>query len=409
MTINRVESAAVKTLPRIAFLSRIFAIIRTGAHELVTPPAGNVPGLDVLRSLAIVLVVSGHFYGEFADRGQALRIGKFPLLYFAWTGVDLFFVLSGYLIGRQLWRELAHRHSIDVGRFLLRRGLRIWPFYFAFLAWVAVTSHKALVAYLPDLFFLSNYLPNQVSGGWSLSTEEQFYIFVPVLLLTAGLFVPVRRQYVVIVALLLMLPLVRYLTLVAHPGAFTPDMFRKLIQLPFHTHSDGLLAGLLISWVSVLKPGFLRPLPFWRNIILPSTMAVVGLALRSVNSRLFGFSALALIFGGLTVYVLRDRSAFTTLANRSGFYVLSRLSYGMYLNHFAVIAFAAPMIVAVTAHIGGYWSFFLGYPVAILAPMLVAAVTFITIESPFLQLRDRWLASAKRHGTLVQTKPHAAR
>jgi peptidoglycan/LPS O-acetylase OafA/YrhL len=400
------KATALKMLG-ISPLRSIFAILRKGVHELVTPPAGNVPGLDVLRSLAIVLVVSGHYYGEFSDRGQALGIGKFPLLYFAWTGVDLFFVLSGYLIGRQLWRELARTHTIDVGRFLLRRGLRIWPFYFAFVAWVVLTSHKPLAAFLSDLFFLSNYLPNQISGGWSLSTEEQFYIFVPLLLLASSLLVPVRRQFVVIIALLLVLPFVRYLTLLTHSDAITPDMFRKLIQLPFHTHSDGLLGGLLISWLAVLKPEFLRPLPFWRNIILPAAMGAAGLALRTVNPHLFAFSGLALIFGGFTLFVLRDRSAFTSLAKRSGFYILSRLSYGMYLNHFPLIAFGGSLLAAAAAHMGGYWIFFLGYPFAILVPMIVAAVTFITIESPFLQLRDRWLASAKRRTTLVQSKPQA--
>ena len=70
--------------------ARILAVCREGVHELLNPPAGNVPGLDVLRSLAIILVVSGHYYGEFSDaQGATLAIGRFPFFYFAWTGVDL--------------------------------------------------------------------------------------------------------------------------------------------------------------------------------------------------------------------------------------------------------------------------------------------------------------------------------
>jgi peptidoglycan/LPS O-acetylase OafA/YrhL len=70
-------------------------------------------------------------------------------------------------------------------------------------------------------FFRSDHLPNQIAGGGSLSIEEQSYIFVPVLLLTSGLFVPVRRQYMIIVALLLMLPLVCYLTLIVSCRDYT--------------------------------------------------------------------------------------------------------------------------------------------------------------------------------------------
>jgi peptidoglycan/LPS O-acetylase OafA/YrhL len=376
-------------------LSRVLLVLRAGARDLVTIPPGSVPGLDLLRTLAIVLVLSGHYYGDFASvRGEGLAIGRLPFFYFSWTGVDLFFVLSGYLIGRQLWRELLQRQTINVPAFLLRRGLRIWPFYFAFLAWTMLRAHQPLSAYASDLFFLSNYLPNHVAGGWSLSTEEQFYIFVPLLLLLANTVVGIRRQFIVIGLLLCALPLIRYLTLHGHPG-ITPDEYRVLVQLPFHTHSDGLLAGLLISWVSILRPGLLASLPLYRNLILPVALAVVGVVLRWLDPHLFAFSGLALIFGGMTCFVLRDRSSFTRLARARIFYVLSRLSYGMYLNHFPILGFGVPVFLRATSALSGYPSFVLGYIVALLASIIVSAATFITIESPFLQLRDRWFAAAR--------------
>ena len=185
------------------FVKRAAAVLRHGAADLMSAPPGNVPGLDLLRTLAIILVVSGHYVGEFTDaRKLTLGIGRFPLFYFSWTGVDLFFVLSGFLIGGQLWRQLVRTNSIDVPRFLLRRGLRIWPFYFAFLISALMTSRKPAAAFLPDLLFVSNYLPNAIAGGWSLSTEEQFYIFVPLLLLALNKLMTVQRQVIMIVALL---------------------------------------------------------------------------------------------------------------------------------------------------------------------------------------------------------------
>lgn len=388
---------SLKARAKIYASARIFRVFRKGAHELLNPPAGNVPGLDVLRSLAIILVVSGHYYGEFsAAQGSTLAIGRFPFFYFAWTGVDLFFVLSGYLIGRQLWRELTLRNTIDVPRFLLKRGLRIWPYYFAFIAWAIVTSHRPISDFLSDLFFLSNYLPGGVSGSWSLSTEEQFYIFVPLLLLAVSTLVSAKRQCLVIVGLLVALPLVRYWTLTAYHGEVTHEAIVRIIQLPFHTHADGLLAGLLLSWFSVLEPDKFKALPFFRNLIWPAILAAVGLLLRGFNQHLFGFSALALIFGGMTLFVLRDRSILSKAANKHFFYVTSRLSYGMYLNHFPLVSLGVALLLEARISNRPYVNFFIGYPLMVLASMVVAAATFILIESPFLQLRERWLAAKKK-------------
>ncbi len=376
-------------------IARTLVICREGAHELLKPPAGNVPGLDVLRSLAIILVVSGHYYGEFsAAQGINLAIGRFPFFYFAWTGVDLFFVLSGYLIGRQLWRELTVRNTINILRFLLKRGLRIWPYYFVFVAWSISISPRPISNFLPDLFFLSNYFPNAVAGTWSLSTEEQFYIFVPVLLCAVNTVVSAKRQFFVIIGLLAALPFVRYLTLSAFHGEITHAVEVRIIQLPFHTHADGLLAGLLLSWISILRPDHLRPLPLLRNLIWPTILVGSGLILRSVD-RLFGFSALALIFGGTTLFVLRDRSFIQKLFNKHIFYITSRLSYGMYLNHFPILSFGVPLLVAARISNRVYVNFCLGYPLMVLASMVVAAATFILIESPFLHLRERWLEGKK--------------
>ena len=151
-----------------------------------------------------------------------------------------------------------------------------------------------------------------VAGTWSLSTEEQFYIFVPVLLCDV------------------------------------------------------------------------RPM-----------ILVVGLLFRSFD-RLFGFSALALILSGTPLFVLPDRSALRRLFNKHIFYLTSRLSYGMYLNHFPVLAFAVALLVAARISNKAYVNFFIGYPLMVFASMAVAAGTFILIESPFLQLRESWLAAKNR-------------
>src|ERR1700733_7943814 len=82
-------------------------------------PRGNVPSLDILRSAAILLVLSVHVGGSFN-----CFLTPLPFVVGGWPGVDLFFILSGYLIGGQLWKELKATGTVQVGRFILRRGFR---------------------------------------------------------------------------------------------------------------------------------------------------------------------------------------------------------------------------------------------------------------------------------------------
>lgn len=375
-------------------IGRVLAVLGRGARDLVTPPAGSVPGLDLLRTLAIGLVLSGHFYGEFAaGLGHDLAIGRLPVFLFSWTGVDLFFVLSGYLIGRQLWRELAARGTIDVPRFLLRRGLRIWPFYFAFVAWLIAMTGKPPASFIPDMLFISNYVRGNVSGGWSLSIEEQFYLCAPLLLVAlykSG--VTIRRQFAAVAVLLAVAPVIRWLTLYLHGGPVGAEAFRKIVQFPFHTHADGLLAGVLIAWLSVCAPAALAVRPWRRNLLLPGALIAAGAVLHGLDRRLLGFSALALIFSAAVIFALRDRSTFSRLAGLRGFYVLSRLSYGMYLNHFGIVLSMVPSFVALRVAVGVYPAFFLGLALTGVASVVVSACTFVLVESPFLQLREKWLS-----------------
>jgi peptidoglycan/LPS O-acetylase OafA/YrhL len=376
------------------------AFAAEGLSALWSRPKGQVPGLDALRTLAVLMVVTGHYFGDFSTLTDTnLAIGKFPLIHFGWSGVDLFFILSGFLIGRQLWAEHLRRNTIDVPQFLVRRGLRIWPYYFAFIAWAMWSSGEPLSKYLPDIFFYSNYTDNGISGGWSLSTEEQFYILVPLLILVTAKFCPLEKQWMLWLGLFALLPLFRYITLSFYDGPIVDPLPVHLIYTPFHTHSDGLFAGLIIAWVSVMRPRHLEPTTFGRNFAMLMCFVVVGGVLRVLDKFLFAYTGLAVIFAGMAMFVLRDRSLFSRLADNRVFFVLSRLSYAMYLNHFAILAWAMPVLVAWLAQhqlATGHAGFLLAYAVILGMSIAFAVITFVTIESPFLRLRDRWIANRKR-------------
>src|SRR6266478_3743072 len=144
------------------------------------------PGLDLLRALAIIVVVIYHaaLFG-FKLPGRVDRFG--------WIGVDLFFVLSGYLIGGQLLAPLARDQRIKLGRFFTRRALRIMPAYFVVLAiyfllpsWREYSEmSQPLWKFLLSVQNIALHGGTAFSHAWSLAVEDQFYLALPSLLASA--------------------------------------------------------------------------------------------------------------------------------------------------------------------------------------------------------------------------------
>ncbi len=359
--------------------SAVFNCFANAARDLSAPPPQRIPALDLLRSAAILLVMGNHAAALLKRPSLLARV-----FYWGWTGVDLFFVLSGFLIGRQLWRELERRGSIRLGTFILRRGLRIWPLYFCT---VALCFAAASAAGRPshrlwaDLFCVSNYFRGNVRGGWSLSTEEQFYLLLPAALLLLSRFFAARRLFVLPLAWLCLLPVLRIAAMAHAPGLSADDV----IYGPFHTHSDGLAAGLLIAWAAVFVPRW------WKRrcsfVELAGAIVLIGLALvlRFAAKVAFAYSALGVFYGILTLLLLRT-SRLPRICRSRVFYVMSRLSYGIYLNHF----FLERMLVPVFAsHASASLAFVMYYALSVLLSLAVAFVTFSLIERPFLQFRER--------------------
>src|ERR1700730_4300428 len=129
--------------------------------------------LDVLRCIAVLLVMFNHggIWPAAAQHG--------------WIGVDLFFVLSGFLISGLLFSEYKARSSISFKRFFVRRGMKIYPAFYLFLFLTAVVYYLVFhrlsppTHYLAEVFFVQNYWPGVWDHTWSLGVEEHFYILLP--------------------------------------------------------------------------------------------------------------------------------------------------------------------------------------------------------------------------------------
>ncbi len=132
--------------------------------------------LDILRFIAVLLVILHH-----SDISHFFQV-------WGWVGVDLFFVLSGFLISGLLFSEYKKRKEISFRRFYIRRALKIYPAFYVFLLVTAVVGSVAFhtlappTLYLNEIFFVMNYLGGVWTHTWSLGVEEHFYILLPIFL-----------------------------------------------------------------------------------------------------------------------------------------------------------------------------------------------------------------------------------
>lgn len=150
----------------------------TGSATQVKPSINRIHGLDTLRASAIIFVYLYHL--GFVAHKSVFDIG--------WIGVDLFFVLSGYLIGNQIFTDIAHKRNFVFKTFMMRRLLRTLPNYFVVLAIYIFVDGFREQPILPSLWALFTFTANfglkigtAFSQVWSLCIEEQFYLALPII------------------------------------------------------------------------------------------------------------------------------------------------------------------------------------------------------------------------------------
>lgn len=134
--------------------------------------------LDIVRGIAVLLAVGWHING--AKSGDIILDAlTWPGRTFGWAGVDLFFVLSGFLVGRLILRECLNTGSFDWPRFFVRRALKLWPTLYAFL-FLMLFSGVAASDFLWQIgLHVQSYIHTSVATHlWSLAVEEHFYLII---------------------------------------------------------------------------------------------------------------------------------------------------------------------------------------------------------------------------------------
>lgn len=377
------------------------------ARDLVVP--GAIPALDTLRAVAILLVLMRHAVRPFWDSGglSLLPIGNWDLaipMINGWIGVDLFFVLSGFLIGTQL---LAARARGDRGRYafrryILKRALRILPAYYAVLA-VAALGLVPFFTVAPEylgvrvawhVLMLQDYLPsNIVVVFWSLGVEEKFYLLAPAVV-AAVLMLPGRfARYALLVALAGAGLFFRYLMDLAHPEPLEYVAFFQIFRSPAHLCLEPLALGLLTALVHRDCAGRFKAARalFWVGVLGASVLIagapmldVIGPAERLWQPTLIALAMALLVFGAAGG---GSPSAFA----RPWFVATARLSYSLYLVHLLLIPGTLALVDALfdaqlwpsSARFAVFLPFFFAFSAA------AALSLHLAVERPFLKLKDR--------------------
>lgn len=371
------------------------------------------PGLDLLRAIAILWVMPFHSYIAGYTGGGLLR-------WSGWMGVDLFFALSGFLIGSQVFNALASRGDVDFVDFYLRRGFRTLPAYFVVLAiYVAWPSLREEPGMMPLWQFLTYTLnlfidPNRgaFSHAWSLCVEEQFYLLFPLLALLLVRTGRLGRGAAVIAALVVGGVALRawlWIHAVAPVNAKGGDgdtTYLQLLYYPTYARLDDLLGGVVLAaarsyrtrgWAWIERNG---------NAALLAGVVLTGLCMWGFReprrfellANAVGYPVLAVAMTALVAGAASQRSVLASV-RIPGAAWLAATSYSFYLTHKMVYGQLHGRFAS-WADGHGLWTVLI-YMAGV---FVVGAALHYLVERPCLRLREpvrRWWA--QREGRYMST------
>ncbi len=254
------------------------AIVDHPAFQTVGPatPAHRSRAIDALRGMAVVLVLFRHPVLAPETAGKLRPLATF-LHRFGWTGVDLFFVLSGFLIGGLLLTESRRSGTVDVRRFLIRRAFKIYPGYVALIGYAIIfhIRHEhvgwgiALRAFAPNFFHVQNYIGSPQGHTWTLAVEEHFYLLLPLVVLWLARRGSLSRIPLITLLVIVGCTALRLLNLGRPFNAFTH-------MSPTHLRIDSLFFGVLLAHWHGARPNALKFL-----MARPELLILTGISLVS--------------------------------------------------------------------------------------------------------------------------------
>lgn len=327
-----------------------------------------------------------------------------PVARYGWMGVDLFFVLSGYLIGSQLLKPVRDGRGVSLLDFYRKRAYRILPVYLAVLGlycfwplWREAPGMSPVWEFLTftENFFVNYSVNHAFSHVWSLCVEEHFYLLLPVIVLGMSR-KPSIRNTVALLGCLVALGLAVRGYVYVHgllPLGKESDEFSvryiERIYYPTYTRLDGLLTGVALALMRIFRPGWWSAALHRTNWLVAGGVALWGVTLWlfadrvSMVGNVVGFPLMAIALAMLVMAAADGRSWFGRL-RLPGARLVATLAYSLYLTHKEVAHLDELWLPKIMDARG--WE---SVSVLVVSCLAVAAIFYWGVERPFLQLRDR--------------------
>jgi len=361
-------------------------------------------GLDHLRALAISLVFLFHLQ-IFGHPEWVKFIGGF-----GWSGVDLFFVLSGFLIAGQLFNRIANNKPISYKEFFLKRVFRIIPAYVTIVLLYALfpvlrerDPMAPLWRYLTFTLniWLNRDMCNTFTHAWSLCVEEQFYLTLPAILWLCGYFKAGKKSIYMIIGLFIAGFIIRlwswdHLVQPALSGDGGETMWLQYIYYPTYTRLDGLLTGVSIAGIFTFYPHIKTRIDRYGNVLLITGIAILtcaGFLCRDQNSfpaSVYGFPLVSLGYGAVVAGAVCPSCILYKFKSRVTAQIAT-LSYSIYLIHKIMLTISQKIFGQMGIDKNSNVMLIIGIISSIAGALLLRYL----VEKPFLRLRDKILQSWK--------------
>jgi peptidoglycan/LPS O-acetylase OafA/YrhL len=326
------------------------------------------PSLDGLRALSIFIVISSHIINVRLNYSNTIIDGA--------LGVQIFFVISGFLITTLLLKEKVKSGKISIKKFYIRRALRIFPVAYLFILIVFILDRLFQLKistsdYLSALFYYKNYISTawELNHFWSLSVEEQFYIFFPFLLSNLNL-----KNYIILcLSLLFLAPIFNFFAYHENAAQSVFYYFSRLFSY------NSIVFGSLLSILS-----FKFSFHFLKNRIFDSVIVIVLIFFTYFINPLFIGDYLRLIL--ISILLLRNvlfpNDYFGKLLNFHIIKMIGLYSYSLYIWQ---------QIFTVNIPWHGLTSYSNSILLNTFALFLVAYLSYSYFEKPFLLLKKRFI------------------
>ena len=422
--------------------------IKAKSSDIFVRPSERYKALDGIRALSIILIVVFHCWVGVAFLGRPFFEefnANIPGFLFWITktdfAVDAFFVMSGFLIGTILLKELERSETINLKDFYIKRLYRIYPAYLLLIVLYAIplllsaSPLKPPQNLLYNVFYVSNFLPSEempIGWSWTLCVEEQFYILMPLILLLSRKYLP--STLTVLLGLYVLSYFVRLAILLHYPQLDTGEYRLKPIEMfkdhdmletdvlsnKLHSRYGAIITGVigaylyyhyeqrvaaffqhsllrnnLILIAALLMVGLMVSVPVYRPYFYQQDHRVFNLIYNTASRNIFSLGIMLLIF--CSIYPKGLSIGIANFLGSRVWYPIAQLSYSTYLFHLpfvGMVCFIGMTKVVPKENLTMYHILVFSV-IAFLLSSAFAVLVFTFVERPFMAIRDRFYKADK--------------